>query len=71
MFGKVKVDKERKPVLLHAVCYYCKKTDFCANMINLNPSYTVFGDYAHKECLQKACGVIDCPHCNGTGEVDG
>ena len=60
MFGK------KKGKIIHAVCYYCKKTDFRANMVR----GSVFWDtWYHKECSQKAREVIVCPQCKGVGEV--
>jgi len=62
MFG----NNKGKSKLIHAVCYYCKKTDFRANM----ECVELFWDmWVHKECSRKARGTIVCPHCEGKGEV--
>ena len=60
MFGK------KKGKIIHAVCYYCKKTDFRANM---ECGSWVWDSWSHKECYRKSEGLMACPKCKGTGEV--
>ena len=62
MVGK----KKEKPQQIHAVCFFCKKTDFRANMVGVGWAFDL---WAHKECDRKAREVVVCPHCKGTGEV--
>ena len=60
----------KKSAEIDAVCYYCKKTDFRANMKLLElPSSLLWNMWAHKECHLKAKCLMVCPHCKGVGEV--
>jgi len=57
-----------------AKCFICGREDFRANMVKVREPWRV--KYAskvwvHRKCELRSLGRKICPHCTGSGEVDG